>query len=136
MPKIQWDSNPPLPLRLLGYGTPLPLPYTVTENRSFTKIHSSLLHTSGSIHWFHRLSRVEFVQECRRCADVAACLVLLCRQCNQITFTVAQPVTLKFWQSVRVFNHIPSFISLSIGNFLRFQETVFLDLLSPGTLLS
>ena len=25
VPMIQWDSNPPLPLRLLGYGKPLPL---------------------------------------------------------------------------------------------------------------
>ena len=24
VPKIQWDSNPPLSLRLLGYGKPLP----------------------------------------------------------------------------------------------------------------
>ena len=27
VPKIQLDSNPPLPLQLLGYGKPLPLPF-------------------------------------------------------------------------------------------------------------
>ena len=34
VPKIKWDSNPPLPLWLLGYGKPLPLPFSKTLPRS------------------------------------------------------------------------------------------------------
>ena len=32
VPKIQWDSNPPLPLRLLGYGKPLPFISYICSN--------------------------------------------------------------------------------------------------------
>ena len=33
VPKIQWDSNPHCPLRLLGYGKPLPLAYERRRSR-------------------------------------------------------------------------------------------------------
>ena len=64
MPRIQWDSNPTLPLRLLSYGTPLPLLlifhekifhsiiHVVIEMQNTTMEHSSVSNLGGVMDLF------------------------------------------------------------------------------------